>query len=83
MDKLLTEAGISSLRSGLLVQTPEHLHADVEMVRRQSAETSYLFVLNHNDEPVSVTADGDDLLSGEPAETGLTVPAGGVAVIAT
>lgn len=83
VEKVLTEAGISSLRSSLLAQTPEHLHADVEMVRRQSAETSYLFVLNHNDEPVTVTADGDDLLSGEPAETGLTVPAGGVAVIAT
>src|SRR4051812_30533423 len=41
----------------------EGLPAGVEAVRRRG-EHDYLFLLNHGSQPVSVTADGVDLLSG-------------------
>lgn len=55
--------------------------AGVEVVRRTGASDSYLFVLNHTDEPVSVPVDGYDLVADTAVRGGLELVAGGVAVV--
>ncbi len=56
------------------------LPAGVEAVRRRSPDASYLFVLNHTGEDVTVEAAGTDLLT-RMAANRLQVPAGGAAVL--
>ncbi|MEH1015992.1 Beta-galactosidase C-terminal domain [Micromonospora sp. CPCC 206060] len=53
----------------------------VEAVRRRSADTSWLFLLNHTDRPQRVPAAGVDLLTGAPVADAVTLAPGGVAVI--
>ena len=53
----------------------------VEVVRRRDAESTYLFVLNHTDDPASVPADGTDLVTGEPVAGTVDLAPGGVAVV--
>jgi len=70
-----TEAGVTSV-----AETP----AGVEVVRRQDAGRSFLFVLNHHDAEMHVnTGPGVDLITGERVgPQGLRLPPYGVAVIA-
>jgi beta-galactosidase len=70
-----TEAGVKSV-----AEAPD----GVEVVRRQGAGRSFLFVLNHRKTEVHVKVGaGLDLVSGEKLEPhGLRLPAYGVAVIA-
>jgi beta-galactosidase len=70
-----TEAGVASVAG-----TP----AGVEVVRRQGAGHSFLFVLNHHDAEIQVHAGrGVDLITGEKVgPRGLLLPPYGVAVIA-
>jgi beta-galactosidase len=70
-----TDAGVASVAG---------MPAGVEVVRRQGAGHSFLFVLNHHDAEVQVHAGrGVDLISGEKVgPRGLLLPAYGVAVIA-
>jgi len=58
-----------------------HEQPGVETVRRYGAQASYLFVLNHTDQPAKVDASGTDLLTGTTCTGTVEVPAGGVAVI--
>ncbi len=58
-----------------------HDQPGVETVRRYGAQASYLFVLNHTDQPAKVDAAGTDLLTGTTCAGTVEVPAGGVAVI--
>jgi beta-galactosidase len=69
-----TQAGVTNV-----AQAP----AGVEMVRRQGAGHSFLFVLNHQDAEAHVNAgQGVDLISGDSVgPDGLVLPAYGVAVI--
>ncbi|HEY8729362.1 MAG TPA: beta-galactosidase [Acidothermaceae bacterium] len=53
----------------------------VEVMRRVSATSSYLFVLNHTDAAAEVPASGLDLLTGECHEGGTPIPAGGAVVL--
>ncbi|MFC5928384.1 beta-galactosidase [Cryobacterium melibiosiphilum] len=57
----------------------------LEVVRRRapggSVGPSYLFVINHGDQPVSVPARGFELVTGSPASPTISVPAGAVRVI--
>ncbi|WBB80669.1 beta-galactosidase [Micromonospora sp. WMMD882] len=53
----------------------------VEAVRRRGPGASWLFLLNHTDRAQRVPATGTDLITGAVAETGLTLPAGQVAVV--
>jgi beta-galactosidase len=53
----------------------------VEVVRRGGPDQSYVFVVNHTDEPASVAVTGTELLTGSPAAGELTVPAGAVRVV--
>jgi beta-galactosidase len=55
----------------------------VETITRVSDETEWRFVLNHTTRNVSVPGGGTDLVSGQPADAQLTVPAGGWAVLRT
>lgn len=53
--------------------------ADLELVRRRSGRTEYVFAINHGSTPAALAVDGVDLLSGEPAPA--KVPAGDVVVV--
>ena len=55
LDRVLAEAGVAAATSP---------PSGVEVVRRRSGEGSWLFVLNHTDEPCEVGASGHDLVSG-------------------
>jgi beta-galactosidase len=57
----------------------------VEVVRRVSPESAYLFALNHTAEPGYVRGGGTDLLTGaeHPADAWLKLPPGGVVVLRT
>lgn len=72
LDRLCTEAGV-----GPAAEVP----AGVEAVRRVSDDGSWLFLLNHTEQPVVVPAVGTDLVTGDPADGRLTLAAGGVAVL--
>ena len=58
-----------------------HDQPGVEAVRRYGAQASYLFVLNHTDQPATVDAPGTDLLTGTTCTGTVEVAAGGVAVV--
>jgi beta-galactosidase len=53
----------------------------VEVQRRRTGDVSWLFVLNHTDDAVSVPATGTDIVSGVSVSGSVTLPAGGVAVV--
>ena len=53
----------------------------VEVVRRRSAERSWLFVLNHGEDACEVPATGHDLVSGRDVGPAVSVPARGAAVV--
>ncbi|WP_392544268.1 beta-galactosidase [Oryzobacter telluris] len=53
----------------------------VDVVRRRGADGSWLFVLNHTDEPCVVDVMGYDLVTGDPVGPTTTVPARRAAVI--
>ncbi|MFN8099020.1 MAG: beta-galactosidase [Dermatophilaceae bacterium] len=55
--------------------------AGVEAVRRRSGERSWLFLLNHTDEPQQVPASGHDLISGQPYAGVVALEPGAVAVL--
>ncbi len=70
--RVVAEAGVKPA-----AETPK----GVEAVRRVSSEASYLFLLNHTDQPVEVEVDGLELLSGERVEGTFKVAPGGVGVV--
>lgn len=53
----------------------------LELVRRVGARGSFLFAINHTDEPLTVAAEGVDLLTGEACTGRVPVEAGEVRVI--
>jgi beta-galactosidase len=55
----------------------------VEVVRRTGEGVSWLFALNHTDQPREVPASGRDMVSGEEVAGRLRLPPGGAAVIRT
>jgi beta-galactosidase len=70
--RVLAEAGVAPV-----VPT----RPGVEVVRRTGPGQSYVFVINHTDEPALVPVTGTELLTGTPAAGDLTVPAGAVRVV--
>ena len=54
----------------------------LEVVRRRGDGADHVFLLHHGEEPVSVRAEGTELLSGRDAADGVQVEPGGVAVLA-
>ncbi|MYS15786.1 beta-galactosidase [Streptomyces sp. SID4982] len=55
--------------------------AGVEAVRRTGPRASYLFLINHTADDVPVPVRGTGLLDAEVTDSGVLVPAGGVAVV--
>lgn len=72
---------ITSLLTRAGIELSEH-PAGVEIVRRRSPTASYLFVLNHTDDEVSLPASGLELLDDVKVDGELRVPPGGCAVVA-
>ncbi len=72
LDEVLAAAGVRPVVEGL--------PRGFEAIRRVGADAGYLFLINHTDRDVAVDAVGTELLTGESA-AGLTVSAGGVAVV--
>ena len=84
----LDDAGYAALVARLLDEAgvapePAGLPAGVEAVRRHAEDgRSWLFLLNHGDQPARITAAGHDLLTGAPAgPDGVHLPPGGAAVL--
>ncbi len=63
------------------VRAPFPAPPGVEIVRRASAHTTYVFVLNHTEQDEQVPIDGIELLADTETGGSLSVPAGGVAVV--
>jgi beta-galactosidase len=73
MRRLLEEAGVRPVAG---------TRAGVEVVRRVADEgRSWVFVINHTDEPAVLQLTGHELLRDETVAGGLEVPAGEVAVV--
>ncbi|GAB2978159.1 beta-galactosidase [Frigoribacterium salinisoli] len=72
VDELVAERGLAPVAEG---------DAGLERVRRTSGDASWLFAINHADEPQRVVVTGTDLVTGQEAAGELVVPAGGVAVV--
>ncbi len=53
----------------------------VEVVRRRTDDETFLFILNHTDDAVSVPCAGTDLVTGADVDAGVDVGPGGVAVV--
>lgn len=70
----LTEYGVGPV-------VPEAVGTGLEAIRRRGAAGTYLFLLHHGDRPVRITGPGHDLVTDAPTDAGITVPAGGYAVI--
>jgi beta-galactosidase len=63
------------------ITPPSDVPDEVELVRRTGAGSSYLFVINHGDEPADVKASGTELFTSTPCAGTLIVPPGEVRVI--
>lgn len=81
----LDAAGLDALVAELVRHAGVEPIADVdeglEVVRRRSATTSYLFLINHTDRELSARVAGTDLISGREFSGVTTVPAGDVVVL--
>ncbi|WP_159501414.1 beta-galactosidase [Microbacterium sp. 18062] len=62
---------------------PAGTPAGLEVVRRHGEAADYVVVVNHADAPATLALAGTDLLTGTASDNGLTVRAGGVAVVRT
>jgi beta-galactosidase GanA len=71
-DRLIAEAALAPVAEA---------EPGVEAVRRTGDTGSFLFLLNHTDADRKATAEGFDLLAGEPVGPAVTIPAGGVRVL--
>ncbi|WP_212746915.1 beta-galactosidase [Sinomonas gamaensis] len=74
LPRVLEDAGL---------EAPAHAaeFPELEVVRRTSDGTSWLFAINHGEVDARLSVDGIELISGTPTEGALTIPAGGVAVV--
>ena len=55
--------------------------APIELVRRRGVDASYLFVVNHGVEPVTVSTTGFEIVTGMPVAGDAVVPGGAVRII--
>jgi beta-galactosidase len=72
LERVLDDAGLRPTRP------PQ---PGVELVRRAGEGRSYLFVINHTEEDVTIPSTGRNLLTGTVHQPDVQVPAGGVAVL--
>ena len=74
VDLLIEESGVTPVAA---------TRPGVEVTRRHQADgaDSWVFVVNHTDEPATLDLTGHDLVTDQPVMGRLSVPAGGVAVV--
>jgi beta-galactosidase len=70
--RVVEEAGVSAVAAA---------PPGVEVQRRRSGDTSWLFVLNHTGTDATVDAAGTDIVTGSAISASITVAPGGVAVV--
>lgn len=75
MQRLIEEAGVSAPAS------VEGDIASLEIVRRHSEDHSYLFVINHGSDSVTVHATGSELVTETAIAGSVSVPSGAVRII--
>lgn len=81
LDDDATDRLVARLLAETGVRPPVDAPAGVEVVRRRSADRSWLFVVNHTTEPARLAVSGVELLGGVRCDGTLEVPAGEVAVV--
>ncbi|WFF09400.1 beta-galactosidase [Micromonospora sp. WMMD1076] len=81
LDDDATDRLVARLLAETGVRPPVGAPAGVEVVRRRSADRSWLFVVNHTSEPARLAVSGVELLGGARCDGELEVPAGEVAVV--
>jgi beta-galactosidase len=82
LDRRGTDALVARLLDEAGVQPVAPTRPGVEVARRRHADgRSWLFVVNHTDEPATVPARGDELVEGRPVEGEVAVGPGAVAVV--
>ncbi|AYF28862.1 beta-galactosidase [Micromonospora tulbaghiae] len=81
LDDDATDRLVTRLLAETGVRPPVDAPAGVEVVRRRSADRSWLFVVNHTTEPARLAVSGVELLGGVRCDGTLEVPAGEVAVV--
>ncbi|MFJ6950557.1 beta-galactosidase [Micromonospora aurantiaca (nom. illeg.)] len=81
LDDEATDRLVARLLAETGVRPPVSAPAGVEVVRRRSADRSWLFVVNHRTEPARLAVSGAELLGGARCDGELEVPAGEVAVV--
>ncbi|MEU4819801.1 beta-galactosidase [Micromonospora aurantiaca] len=81
LDDEATDRLVARLLAETGVRPPVRAPAGVEVVRRRSADRSWLFVVNHTTEPARLAVSGVELLGGARCDGELEVPAGEVAVV--
>ncbi|WP_435055617.1 beta-galactosidase [Micromonospora aurantiaca (nom. illeg.)] len=81
LDDEATDRLVARLLAETGVRPPVSAPAGVEVVRRRSADRSWLFVVNHRTEPARLAVSGVELLGGARCDGELEVPAGEVAVV--
>ncbi|GAA1742734.1 beta-galactosidase [Luedemannella helvata] len=69
--------------AGVGLMPPAGIPDDVEVVRRTGPDASYTVIINHRADAATVAVTGMELLTGEPCPGSVTVPAGGVRVVAS
>ncbi|WP_435587969.1 beta-galactosidase trimerization domain-containing protein [Micromonospora aurantiaca (nom. illeg.)] len=81
LDDDATDRLVARLLDETGVRPPVGAPPGVEVVRRRSADRSWLFVVNHTTEPARLAVTGTELLGGVRCDGELEVPAGEVAVV--
>ncbi|WP_433495396.1 beta-galactosidase [Micromonospora sp. CA-248089] len=81
LDDEATDRLVARLLDETGVRAPVSAPPGVEVVRRRSADRSWLFVVNHTTEPARLAVSGVELLGGVRCDGTLEVPAGEVAVV--
>jgi beta-galactosidase len=56
-------------------------NSQVEIVRRSAPDRTYLFIINHGEDSITVPVSGDELVTESRADTEIVVPGGSVRVV--
>ncbi|MFI7431480.1 beta-galactosidase [Micromonospora sp. NPDC049836] len=81
LDDAATDRLVARLLAEAGVRPAAAVPPGVEVVRRRSADRSWLFVINHTDDAARLPVTGAELLAGGWCDGELVVPAGEVAVV--
>ncbi len=80
LERVLRESGAEPAVA-LPAGVPAVAAGEIDVVRRRSADRSWLFVINHSTDDIDLPASGFDEVTREPVEGTLRLRAGGCAVI--